>query len=266
MSVIVYNECMKILRTIRYIKTLRREAILYIGLPEEYDSQTTKHYPVMYFHDGHNLFFKEDSYAGEIWDVAQAMRNPNIPPAIIVSLSCAQKGNQRIEEYNVFTSRFPTHPTWYAEGRGLEYLHYLFNELKPEIDSQYRTLKDADNTYMIGSSMGGVIALEAALLFPDKVKNIAGLSNAFYASTSEILKLIGDTNVQLNKVYLDTGDEEAGLEIAEVYLSSNQTIFQALKTKYPKLNVRFSIIRGGKHNEKAWKSRLPSVLRFLLVQ
>lgn len=254
---------MKVIRSIRYIDTLKREAVLYVGLPQDYETQK-KHYPVIYFHDGHNLFYKEDSYAGEIWDVAQAMRNPNIPPAIVVSLSCAMKGNQRIEEYNVFTSRFPNHPTWYANGRGLEYLHYLFNKLKPEIDKHYRTLKDANNTYMIGSSMGGVISLEAALLFPNVLKNIAGLSNAFYASTSEIIKLIHDTNVKLNKVYLDTGDAEAGLEIAEAYISSNDRVYIAMKTKYPNLNLRYQIIPGGQHNELAWRRRLPQVLKFLL--
>jgi predicted alpha/beta superfamily hydrolase len=254
---------MKVIRSIRYIDTLKREAVLYVGLPQDYETQK-KHYPVIYFHDGHNLFYKEDSYAGEIWDVAQAMRNPNIPPAIVVSLSCAMKGNQRIEEYNVFTSRFPNHPTWYANGRGLEYLHYVFNELKPEIDKHYRTLKDAENTYMIGSSMGGVISLEAALLFPHVLKNIAGLSNAFYTSTAEIIKLIDDTNVNLNKVYLDTGDAEDGLEFAEVYLSSNNRVYHAIKTKYPELNLRYHIIRGGKHNELAWRRRLPQVLKFLL--
>ncbi len=256
-------EVVKILKEPRYIDALKRDANLYIGLPDRYDSK--KQYPVVYFHDGHNLFYQQDSYAGEIWDVPQALRAKGLPDCIVVALSCATKGNQRISEYNVFDSRFPSHPTWIAHGKGMDYLQYLFYELKPEIDRRFSTLTGPEHTYMLGSSMGGVISLQAGLLFPEIVGNIAGLSNAFYASTKQIIQLIEQKPLLLKKLYLDTGDQEAGLEIATAYMQSNRAVNEAIQLKKAKTITRFEIIPGGQHNESAWRVRLPAILKFLFL-
>jgi predicted alpha/beta superfamily hydrolase len=253
----------KILKEPRYIEALKREGNLYIGLPDRYDE--TKKYPVAYFHDGHNLFDKQDSYGGEIWDVPHAFQSKGIPECIVVALSCATKGNQRISEYNVFDSRFPSHPTWIAHGRGMDYLQYLFYDLKPEIDKRFSTLTGPEHTYMLGSSMGGVISLEAGLLFPEIVGNVAGLSNAFYTSTKQIIQLIEQKPLLLKKLYLDTGDQEAGLEIANVYMQSNRAVNDAILLKKAKTITRFEVIPGGEHNEIAWRKRLPSILKFLFL-
>lgn len=252
----------KIIKEPRFIEALNREANLYIGLPDQYQPQ--KQYPVVYFHDGHNLFYREDAYAGEIWDVASAFNTKDIPPSIVVALSCAMKGNHRMQEYNVFPSQFPSHPTWSAPGRGMTYLQYLLFDLKNEIDSRFSTLKEAKHTAMIGSSMGGVISLEAGLLYPEIVGRVAGLSNAFYASTKEILQLIQSKPLLLSKLYLDTGDQEAGLEIAKVYMESNLAVKAAIEAKKSLTQFQFQIIPGGQHNEAAWRSRLPKILKFLL--
>jgi predicted alpha/beta superfamily hydrolase len=182
-----------------------------------------------------------------------------------VALSCATKGNQRISEYNVFDSRFPSHPTWIAHGRGMDYLQYLFYDLKPEIDKRFSTLTGPEHTYMLGSSMGGVISLEAGLLFPEIVGNVAGLSNAFYTSTKQIIQLIEQKPLLLKKLYLDTGDQEAGLEIANVYMQSNRAVNDAILLKKAKTITRLEVIPGGEHNEIAWRKRLPSILRFLFL-
>lgn len=255
---------MKILKESRYIESLKRDGNLYIALPDDYDDQQS--YPVIYFHDGHNLFYKQDSYAGEIWDVVSALKTKGLPKAIVVALSCAMRGNQRLEEYNIFDTRFPSHPTWVAHGRGMDYLQYLLFDLKEEIDHRFATLKGPEHTYMIGSSMGGVISLEAGLLYPDVIGNVAGLSNAFYASTDEILKLIHQKPLKLKKLYLDTGDKEAGLEIAEIYMKSNHAVKEAIVKKKSKTKFEFKVIPRGQHNESAWRSRLPKILKFLMIE
>jgi predicted alpha/beta superfamily hydrolase len=256
---------MTIIKESIYIPVLKRDADLYIGLPKSYSAESDHRYPVFYFHDGHNMFYAQDAYAGETWGLQEAFQTQGLPPCIIVALSCAKKGNQRIEEYNVFDSRFPTHPTWIAHGRGMDYLHYLFDELKPMIDQRFQTLPQAKDTYMVGSSMGGVISLEAGLLFPEKVANIAGLSNAFYTSPKEITQLIETKPMRLNKLYLDTGDQEAGLEIAQAYLSSNEMVRDAVKKKAASTLFQYQLIKGGQHHETAWRKRLPKILRFLLL-
>ncbi len=246
-----------------YISSLHRKATLYIGLPDQYDEHSTR-YPVIYFHDGQNLFFKEDSYAGETWGVQEVFNQKDFPQAIVVALSCAQTGNDRIKEYNVFESRFPSHPTWFVEGRGDQYLQYIFNELKPFIDTNYRSLSSREHTYMIGSSMGGVISLEAALFYPNYLGGIAGLSNAFYTSKDQIIKVLKTLPLTLNRLYLDTGDNETGLEMRDAYLQSNVDIAETIKTYHPKVNFKFEVISGGKHHEVDWKLRLPGIIYYLL--
>jgi predicted alpha/beta superfamily hydrolase len=97
------------------------------------------------------------------------------------------------------------------------------------------------------------------------VGNVAGLSNAFYTSTKEIIQLIEQKPLLLKKLYLDTGDQEAGLEIANVYMQSNRAVNDAILLKKAKTITRFEIIPGGQHNETAWRIRLPSILRFLFL-
>jgi predicted alpha/beta superfamily hydrolase len=246
-----------------FIQSLNREATLYIGLPSDYQ-QASKKYPVIYFHDGQNLFFKDDSYAGEIWGVKDVFDQAGFPKAIVIALSCAQSGHDRIKEYNVFESRFPSHPHWYVEGKGHVYLSYIFHELKPMIDAQYRTLSDSKHTFMIGSSMGGVISLEAALFYSDYLGGVAGLSNAFYTSKHQIIEALKSKPLKLNRLYLDTGDDETGLEMKDTYMQSNIQIAEIIQSYHKNVNFKFLIIPGGKHHEVDWKLRLPGIIYFLL--
>jgi hypothetical protein len=97
------------------------------------------------------------------------------------------------------------------------------------------------------------------------VGNVAGLSNAFYASTKQIIQLIEQKPLMLKKLYLDTGDQEAGLEIATAYMQSNRAVNEAILLKKSKTVTRFEIIPGGQHNESAWRLRLPAILKFLFL-
>jgi predicted alpha/beta superfamily hydrolase len=253
---------MKLIKKSIYLDSLSRDANLYVLLPSDYES-SNQHYPVIYFHDGQNLFLKEDSYLGETWGVEEALRMPSMPRVIVVALSSAVKGNNRLQEYNVFDSTFPSHPTWHIKGKGNLYLEYLFHSLKPMIDQTYRTRPNKEDTYMIGSSMGGVISLEAALLYPHILGHVAGLSNAFYSSLEKIEKLIKAKGLSLSSLYLDTGDSEIGLEQKHSYLDANHRIAQVIKAQHPNLNFKYDVIVGGEHNEKHWKKRLPEIIRFL---
>jgi predicted alpha/beta superfamily hydrolase len=253
---------MEIIKRKTYIDTLEREAYIYIVLPVDYHT-STKSYPVVYFHDGQNLIFKEDSSMGETWDIVGALSDPTFPKVIAVSVSCAKVGNKRLQEYNIFQSTFPSHPAWHVPGIGKTYLQYLLTHLKPNIDSEFRTKPDQKNTYMLGSSMGGVISLEAAYLYPDLIGHVAGLSNAFYASMPELESLIKQNTLKLTHLYLDTGDQELGLEKQQIYIDANHKIASVIKKRNPLLNFKFELIEGGQHNEIAWRKRLPAILKFL---
>jgi len=258
---------MNILKETRTIKELDREAKLYIALPDSYFTGE-KCYPVLYMHDGHNLFYPEDSYSGSIWDVEGCFAsNPDLKEVIIVALSCSDKfsGRGRFSEYSVFDitlgKAFGTRP---IKGAGRQYLDYLTAVLKPEIDARFRTLSDQANTAMMGSSMGGVISNQAAILYPKVFGRIACLSSAFYVGLEDIMRMNAQADFSDNiKTYMDTGDHEEGLGSIQDYLDSNQAIHEILSKKIPSDRYRYRIIPGGIHHESAWKDRLAEVLRFL---
>lgn len=258
---------MKILKEIRTIHELDREAKLYIALPQSYDT-SEKRYPVLYMHDGHNLFYPEDSYSGVIWDVEGCFdAHPDLKEVIIVALSCSDKfsGRGRFSEYSIFDitlgKAFGTRP---IKGSGKIYLDYLVHVLKPEIDARFRTLSDKQNTAMMGSSMGGVISNQAAILYPEVFGRIACLSSAFYVGLDDIAALNEQADFsKITKYYMDTGDQEQGLGSLSDYLTSNDRIHRILRHKIPSDRYRFRIIEGGIHHESAWKDRLADVLRFL---
>jgi predicted alpha/beta superfamily hydrolase len=253
---------MEIIKRKTYIELLEREASIYIVLPDDYHISAS-HYPVVYFHDGQNLIFKEDSSMGETWDIIGAFSDPTFPKVIAIGVSCAKVGNKRLQEYNIFQSTFPSHPAWHVPGIGRIYLKYLMEILKPSIDEEFRTKKDKQDTYMLGSSMGGVISLEAAYLYSDFIGHVAGLSNAFYASIPELESLINQDSLKLSHLYLDTGDQELGLEKQQIYIEANKKIASLIQKTNPQLNFKFELIEGGQHNEVAWRLRLPTILKFL---
>lgn len=247
-----------------YIKELRRSANLYIGFPDSY-LKTKKRYPVLYMHDGHNLFDPNDAFIGVTWGVKEAYdNNPDLKEVIVVGLSCAE-GLTRLQEYNIFPMRHKSIKGKKAlKGQGEKYLKYLVEVLKPEIDSKYRTLTDANNTAIMGSSMGGVISNQAALLYPNVFGRIGCVSNAFYVSFEKILEFNknGDFS-KIKKFYMDVGDKEGSHKVSREYLLTNKAVYNVLKEKINKENLSFKIIRNGIHSERAWAKRLPSILKYL---
>jgi predicted alpha/beta superfamily hydrolase len=201
--------------TIPYTGLSRR---VWVCLPEGYeDSQ--KRYPVLYMHDGQNLFDKETSYAGVTWEVQeavnQAMTQGKSEGIIVVGVDNASvDGNEvvgRLDEYSpwintelktMITSRF----TRDIGGYGDRYAHFLVEDLKPLIDSRYRTLTDRDNTGVAGSSMGGLISLYIGLVHDDVFSKIGAFSTAVWFKEDELLKLIHEHGPDTNsKWYLDIG-------------------------------------------------------------
>lgn len=247
-----------------YIKELKRSAKLYIGFPDSY-LKTKKRYPVLYMHDGHNLFDPNDAFIGITWGVKEAYNNnPDLKEVIVVGLSCAE-GLKRLQEYNIFSMDDQNIKGKNSlKGYGDKYLKYIVKVLKPKIDANYRTLTDANNTAMMGSSMGGVISNQAALLYPEVFGRIGCVSNAFYISFQKIVEFNqqGDFS-KIKKFYMDVGTNEGNKKVSQEYLSTNRTIYKILKQKIKPENLKFKVIRGGIHSERAWAKRLPSILKFL---
>ena len=132
---------------------LGRQRRVWIYLPAGYTSSHKK-YPVIYIHDGQNLFDAYTSGYGE-WGIDEIMdKMPDKEESIIIGID--HGGEYRITEYDPYDSK-------YGKGRGDDYTEFLVKSLKPYIDSHYRTETDAKHTTIAGSSMGGLISMYAAL-------------------------------------------------------------------------------------------------------
>jgi len=248
-----------------WIEQLTRYAKLYVGLPDNYE-ETDRLYPVLYMHDGHNVFDQKDSYAGKTWEILKAYQNhPDLKDVIVVALECAH-GIERLNEYGPFPFTFEGFEFSETPGGKADlYLDYLVTDLKPMIDKTYRTLTDKKNTAMMGSSMGGVVSLYAAIKYPNVFGRIAAVSSAFYVSLEPILKLIKITNFNhLDIMYMDTGTEEVGGGNKKDYIVSNDQVYDMLKSKIDANKLVYKKIKGGKHSEEDWAKRLPDILKIIL--
>ncbi len=133
-----------------HMPQLNRDRRIWIYLPPDYDSNSEK-YPVLYMHDGQNLFDTFTSFSGE-WEVDETLNelyDEGYKVPIVVGID--NGGGDRINEY------IPWVNTEYGGGQGSEYVEFLVNTLKPYIDANYRTHSNRENTGIMGSSLGGLI-------------------------------------------------------------------------------------------------------------
>jgi hypothetical protein len=139
--------------------------------PPSYDENSTARYPVVYMQDGQNLFLDSYAFGGVAWAVGTAMdqgiANGTIHEAIIIGID---NDVDRLAEYT------PVPDPGYGGGNAAKYLQFITNELKPQMDLQLRTIANADNTAIIGSSLGGLVSLYAGLARPDVFHRVGALS------------------------------------------------------------------------------------------
>ena len=150
---------------------LGRSRRIWIYLPPDYQA-SSKSYPVLYMHDGQNLFDAATAAFGE-WEVDETLNAlfANGDEGVIV-VGIDNGGVHRLDEYSPWVN-----PN-YGGGEGDAYLDFIVETLKPYIDGLYRTKPEAEYTGMMGSSMGGLITLYAALRHPD----VFGKAGVFSAS------------------------------------------------------------------------------------
>ncbi|RIW29212.1 alpha/beta hydrolase [Bacillus salacetis] len=242
---------------------LNRERMIRVYLPNGYEENGDKHYPVLYMHDGQNLYRDEDAGYGMAWRIGDYLDGSELE-MIVVGVDC-NEGLKRLDEYGPWeSSKMPevfdaSRST--IGGEGKEYIEYMVHELKPLIDEKYRTIPE--ETSMAGSSMGGLISTYAACKYPHIFKRIASLSTAYWFNQEEIEDLIRKSDLSaIERFYLDVGTAEVTETIdGETYERTSERVYEILKDKVR--NVRFEIIEGGVHNEIAWRERMPQVLKFL---
>ena len=224
---------------------------VYLYLPDLYDEEPTRRFPVMYMFDGHNVFFDSDATYGKSWGMNRYMSMTRTP-LIIVAVECNHKGNGRLQEYSPMD--FENGTLGKIEGKGKIYLDWLVGTLKPELDKKYRTLPQRENTIIAGSSMGGLMALYGATEYNHIFQRAACLSPSLWVNPSKVLEITARAAVGTDTcIYMDYGSEEIFNHAftAEALISTSQLLL----TK--RVNLAFRIVPGGTHSEASWEQQIP---------
>lgn len=235
---------------------------VWIYLPPGYGGDTSRRYPVLYMHDGQNLFDAAASYAGE-WEVDEACErligSGEIPPLIVVGVENAREG--RLAEYT------PWPDGKYGGGGADAYLKEMATVLKPEIDARYRTLPDAAHTFMAGSSLGGLISAYAGYAYPSTWGGVMALSPSYWWASEKIAAWAAHKpKPPLRFFYQDMGTRERGADPGvEDYIAQLRRVKAlALAQGFSDGQDFFSVeAQGHNHSEGAWAARFPFMLRLL---
>jgi len=223
----------------------------YVYLPDSYEKDTDRRYPVMYMFDGHNVFFDSDATYGKSWGMASYM-NRTRKQMIIVAIECNHEGNRRLIEYSPLS--FENTTVGKVHGKGREYMNWMVNTLKPSIDTRLRTLPDRENTIICGSSMGGLMALYGATEFNHVFQRAACLSPSVWVAPAKVVRMISKAKVLDDTcIYMDYGSEEIYNHAANA--EALISVSHHLLTKH--VNLAFRIVPGGTHCEASWEKQIP---------
>jgi predicted alpha/beta superfamily hydrolase len=230
---------------------LRYSRDLIVLLPPGYHKNTKKHYPVLYMHDGQNVIDPRTSFTKVAWGIDKT-----------VDKLYKEGKMQEIIVVGVYNS--PDRLTEYSDSSvGNDYMDFLIHEVKPFIDSTYRTLPDRENTATMGSSLGGLISFLLVWKHSDVFSKAACLSSSFSFAGEKTYDMVENyTGPKKDiKIYLDHGDK--GLESMAV--QPNQKMRDLLISKGFTLgkDLDYYYAKGGEHNESAWAARLTRPVLFL---
>ena len=229
----------------------RRDILVY--LPSSYD-KNDRPYPVIYMHDGQNLFDPATSFAGE-WGVDSAMAKAPRKGRRAIVVGIPNAGAGRIGEYSPFVD------ARIGGGQGDAYLDWLEETVKPLIDSRYRTLASAEGTGIAGSSLGGLISLYAFFRNPSRYGFVGALSPALWFADRDIFRFVESAGYVRGRVYLDVGTREGGGTLANAHQMRDQLLAAGYQRGKDLMWVED---KGGMHNEAAWGRRWRTALPFLL--
>ncbi|MEZ4391212.1 MAG: alpha/beta hydrolase-fold protein [Polyangiales bacterium] len=234
---------------------------IWIYLPPSYAENPARRFPVAYLHDGQNLFDPRASFGGVAWEADDAMNlgaaDGTIREAIVVGV---ENTSARIDEYT------PTADAQImAGGRAGAYLQMLVDELKPEIDREFRTLTGPEHTALLGSSLGGLVSVWIGLRRADVFGAVGAMSPSTWWDGRMILRDVATPRpgaTRMRRVWVDSGDSGPSRDGVD----DTRALAEALRAAGYRdgETLRYSVQAGASHDERAWRARLPDALRFLL--
>ncbi len=232
-----------------------QERAVDVYLPPGYDQDQQRRYPVLYMHDGNNLFYPQLAFGQHPWHADQMLdrliNHGLIEPMILVGVHNSA-GRDWEYTWTEMQSRRGR-----QGGGGHYYAHFLVDELKPRIDWDFRTLTGPEHTGTMGSSLGGLIAYYLGLYFPFVFSRIGMISPSFWWGRGHAFTELHKLSPEL-QLWLDMGTREGSRRGVEQM--RQQLILRGYREGE---NLGFLIDRGGRHHEHWWGQRLHLPLMFL---
>jgi predicted alpha/beta superfamily hydrolase len=254
------------------LNTTRRIRVL---LPESY-AESDKHYPVIYFHDGQNAFFDRDAKYGTSWrvqdELATIYRGDPNKEFILVAID-----NSPLFDFN---GRFNEYSPWQMDqgfdlpsrdkaiyqlgGQGEAYAEFVAQDLRRQIETQFRALTERSGRLVIGSSMGGLISLYIAMKYNDTFASAGVFSPAIWFNKPACFEWLN--GVKLSDpltLYMDVGtnetSDEARKDFSQIYVEDAAQVAEVV-AKMDKVSLRYEEFSGDIHNERAWQRRFPNFI------
>jgi len=241
--------------TVEYIKNYQFSNLeprdIIIWFPPSYTINPERHFPVLYLHDGQNLFDPATSSFGYDWrfdEVADSLiKSGNIDELIIVGI---YNTKHRWQEYS-------------PGDTGAAYMNLVVNKIKPMIDSTFRTLPQSENTFVGGSSMGGLISFMMIWQYPEIFSKAICVSPAFKIENVNYVSTVENYQGEQKpiKIYIDNG--EVGLE-SELQPGIDEMLIALQNKNYQMGSDLFWFkYNNAQHSEKDWSKRVWRMLKFL---
>ena len=236
---------------------LRNQRDLIVYTPPAYGDQPRRGFPVLYLHDGQNLFDGATSFIpGQDWHMGQTadegINGGTVEPLIIVGI---YNTKARVREYT------PTHVPKLGGGRADRYARFLIEEVKPFVEREYRAISGPQNTGIGGSSLGGLVSLYLGLKHSMIFGKIAALSPSVWWNQLVIHRLVKSMQVNPRpRIWLDIGTREGARIVHDVERFRDVLLGKGWQRE---CDLRYERVEGAEHNELAWAQRVRPFLEFL---
>lgn len=231
----------RILTSSFYIPQLKRTRRVWVYLPADY-ATSKQRYPVLYMHDGQNVFEDTTAYAGE-WGVDEYLDTNKTKKCIVVAID--HGGDKRLNEYS------PYNMERYGKGEGKLYVDFLVKKLKKYIDRKFRTERGRESTFVAGSSMGGLISMYTLLKYPKKIGGAGIFSPAFWVAPAIYDDIRSKGSKVRGRVFFFAGKKEDETMVPLMV----KAFGELAAVSHAQLET---VIRDeGKHNESTWRKEFP---------
>ena len=242
---------------------------LHIYLPDDY-YQSEERYPVMYFFDGHNLFFDTDATYGKCWGLKDFLDGWG-KKMIVVGIECGHDGEERLSEYLPYPANKNTHFAKFKP-MGDETMQWILSEVKPLVDLEYRTIPFRECTGIAGSSMGGLMALYAVVRYNRWFSMGGCISSAIGFCMRPLMADLRKNPMSPDtRIYLSWGSREAhGIRNSENDDRTSKTYGWNKKVadfaRSAGTTVKMYCQVGGGHCEADWEKLVPDFMNFLWTE